>query len=80
MADQMANAIANVQLFEVSRRQAERERLIGEATAHMRETLDVEMVLRTALDEMYRALGLDEIVIRLATQESSSTPLTSSQE
>jgi DNA-binding LacI/PurR family transcriptional regulator/putative methionine-R-sulfoxide reductase with GAF domain len=80
MADQMANAIANVQLFEVSRRQAERERLIGEATAHMRETLDVEMVLRTALDEMYRALGLDEIVIRLATQETSSTPLTSGQE
>jgi hypothetical protein len=34
----------------------------------------MEAVLRTAADEMYRALGLDEIVIRLATEKVDGDP------
>ena len=70
LSEQFALASDNLRLFDETRRRAVRERLAGEVTARMRETLDVETVLRTAVDEMYQALGLDEIVIRLATEEA----------
>ena len=35
----------------------------------MRETLDVETVLKTAADELYRAFELDDVVIQLTTGE-----------
>jgi GAF domain-containing protein len=74
ISGQLAQTIEGLRLLDETQRRAARERLAGEITARMHETLDVETVLRTALDEMYRALGLGEIVIRLATQESNSTP------
>jgi GAF domain-containing protein/HAMP domain-containing protein len=77
LATQATQAMESARLFEESRQRAGREQMTGEITTRMRETLDVDTVIRTALDEMYRALGLGEIVIRLATQESSSTPPTS---
>jgi hypothetical protein len=36
----------------------------------MRETLDIETVLKTAASEMRRAFGLDRIVVRLAKEEA----------
>jgi GAF domain-containing protein len=70
VSDQMALIIENSRLFEEARARAVRERQARQITARMRETLDVENVLGTAADEMYRALGLDEIVIRLTTGEA----------
>jgi hypothetical protein len=37
----------------------------------MRETLDVEMVLKTAVQEVRQALGLPEVVIRLVPSPSN---------
>jgi GAF domain-containing protein/HAMP domain-containing protein len=67
---QVALAIENARMFEETQRRAERERMIGEVTGRMRASLDLESVLKTAADEIYQALGLDEIVIRLATEET----------
>jgi hypothetical protein len=39
----------------------------------MRETLDIETVLRTAVDKIYQALGLDELEIYLAPQAPASS-------
>jgi hypothetical protein len=36
----------------------------------MRESLDVETVLRVAVDEIYQALDLEEIVIQLGTGDA----------
>jgi len=68
MVDQLGVALDSARLYQDSQRRAARERIVGEVTQRMRGTLDVDTVLRTAADEMYQALELDEIVIRLARQ------------
>jgi len=70
LASQAAIALESMRLLEETRRRAEREQLVGEATARMRETLDLEAVLKAATGEMRRVLGLDKIVIRLVTPET----------
>jgi PAS domain S-box-containing protein len=65
MADQVANAIENARLLEETQRVAERERLVGEITARMRETLDMDTVLKTAIREMGDTLGLARVEVRL---------------
>ncbi len=69
LTEQLGVALESARLYQDTQRRAERERMTGEVMARMRETLDVETVLRTAVNEMYQALGLDEIVIRLMTEE-----------
>ena len=68
IAERMALAADNLRLLDETQHRAARERLTGKVTAHMRETLDLESVLKTAADEIYQALGLDEVVIRLVTE------------
>ncbi len=72
VSEQMELILDNARLFEEARLRAGQERKVRDVAARMRETLDVESVLRTAADEMYRALGLDEVVIRLATQDAGA--------
>jgi GAF domain-containing protein len=72
VAEQFALAADNLRLLDETQRRATRERMIGDITARMRQTLDMETVLRTAADEMYAALGLDEVVIRLVPDETNN--------
>jgi len=76
IAEQVALTVERLRLLDETQRRAARERLIGEVTGHMRASLDMESVLKTAADEMYQALGLDEIVIRLVTEgtDGGTTP------
>jgi GAF domain-containing protein len=70
LANQAAVALERAQLLEEAQRRAERERFIGEIAARMRETLDIDTVLNTTANEIYEALGLKRVVIRLATDEA----------
>jgi GAF domain-containing protein len=65
LTEQLSMALESARLYQDTQRRATRERLIGQVTARMRETLDMEAVLQTAVDEMYQALGLDKVVVRL---------------
>jgi GAF domain-containing protein len=69
ISEQMGLILENARLFEEARYRADRERRAREITARMRETLDVESVLKTAADELYRAFELDDVVIQLITGE-----------
>jgi GAF domain-containing protein len=62
---QVGQAIENARLYEAVQRREERERLLGQATARMRESLDVETVLHVAVDEIRHALGLAALEVRL---------------
>jgi GAF domain-containing protein/HAMP domain-containing protein len=64
---QLGQALESARLYQDTQRRAARERLVGEAAARMRETLDMETVLKVAVQELRRSLGLPEVVIRLAT-------------
>jgi GAF domain-containing protein/HAMP domain-containing protein len=68
VSTQIGLALENARLLEEIRRRAELERLATEITGHMRETLDVEMVLQTAVQEISQALGLEALDVRLGTQ------------
>ncbi len=68
IVQQLGVALERARLYQDSQQVAIRERLVSEATSRMRQTLDVEAVLKTAADEIYQALQLDEIVVRLATK------------
>ncbi|MDY7077605.1 MAG: GAF domain-containing protein [Chloroflexota bacterium] len=85
LTSQAAVALESLRLLGETQRRAARERLIGEITARMRASLDMESVLKTAADEMYQALGLDKVAIRLITEEMADeaafeNPTTSSGE
>ena len=67
VAGRLALALESARLLEDTQRRAARERLIGEVTSRMRESLDVEMMLKTAAQEVRQALGLPEVVIRLVS-------------
>jgi GAF domain-containing protein len=62
---QVGQALENARLYEAVQRREERERLLGQATARMRESLDVQTVLQVAADEIRHALGLAALEVRL---------------
>jgi GAF domain-containing protein len=64
---QLELALESARLYQDTQRRAARERLIGEITTRVRETLDIETVLKVATRELCQSLGLPEVVIRLAT-------------
>jgi GAF domain-containing protein len=66
LAEQLGQALESARLYQDSVRRATREQLVGEVTARVRETLDMETVLRVAAQELRQSLGLPEVVIRLA--------------
>ncbi|MBN1876237.1 MAG: GAF domain-containing protein [Anaerolineae bacterium] len=68
--EQLGIALENALLYEETQNRAARERLVGEATVRMRETLDIETMLRNAADEIYKALQLEEVVVRLTMDET----------
>ncbi|MBN2146622.1 MAG: hypothetical protein JW726_04500, partial [Anaerolineales bacterium] len=61
----LGEALESARLYEDTQRRAERERVAADISARIRESLNVDAVLRTAVMEMRRALNLDEITIRL---------------
>jgi len=65
LSNQLGVALETAQFFSETRERAEMERLVGEITAHMRQTLDVDQVLQTAAREMRQVLDLAEVEIRM---------------
>jgi len=72
LATQVAAAARNARLLESTQRQAAQERQIGEITSRMRESLDVEAVLQTAMEEIYQTLNLDNLVVQLLPSDDQS--------
>jgi GAF domain-containing protein/HAMP domain-containing protein len=69
ITEELGVALDSARLFSETQQQARRERLVGEITARMRQTLDVEAVVRTATNEIYQALGLESLDIWLSAEE-----------
>jgi PAS domain S-box-containing protein len=72
VTSQVALALENARLFEEAQRRASREELTSAITARIRASLDIDTVLKTAVEEMRQALGLPEVVIRLVPPAASS--------
>ena len=69
VAAQTALALENIRLVERTRDRASREQAISNISARIRETLDLDIVLRTSAREIQKALNLQEAEIRLIPQD-----------
>lgn len=56
LIQQLGVALDSARLYQESRRRAERERLAGEITAHLRSSNDPKAILQTAVSELRQAL------------------------
>jgi PAS domain S-box-containing protein len=65
VAGRLGQALENARLLNRTRADAVRDQLLSEVTSEVRQTLDMETVLKTAAQEIRRALDLPEVVIRL---------------
>lgn len=69
IVDQLALALENARLLEENRRRAQQEEMIGKVSAKTQGMLDVESVLKAALEEIGSSLGLSKVQIILRDQE-----------
>jgi GAF domain-containing protein len=74
LSEQLGLALEGARLYQDTQRRAARDRLLGEVTARMRESLEMETLLRTAASEMRQALGLDDLVVRLTAPGGDGDP------
>jgi len=65
LAEELGQALESVRLYQDVQRGAARERLIAQVTGRMRESLQVDAVLQSAVQEMRRALLLSEVEVRI---------------
>jgi GAF domain-containing protein len=65
VAEQVALTVDNLRLMDEIQSRAARERLIGEVTAHMRETMELDTVLQTAIRSIGEALDIAEVEVRM---------------
>ncbi len=63
LAEQLSISLESARLFEDSQRRGAREQIIGESSARIRESLDIEKVLETAAIELHKILGNAETEI-----------------
>ncbi|MEJ2352356.1 MAG: GAF domain-containing protein [Anaerolineales bacterium] len=68
IAAQMALTLDNIRLLDETQKRAEREALVGEVTRRMRQTLDIDSVLRASVREIGESLGLQEVIVSLGAR------------
>jgi methyl-accepting chemotaxis protein PixJ len=80
LTEQLGVALDSARLYEETQQRAERERLVAEITGRMRQTLEIDSVLKTAAQEIYQVLGLKRAAIRLSNTAARETVIEGQQE
>ena len=75
VAAQVALALENSRLVEETQKNAMRNQVIANISARVRETLDVESVIRTATTELRRVFDLKEAEVSIGAPQTESTPV-----
>ncbi|HLF28769.1 MAG TPA: GAF domain-containing protein [Anaerolineae bacterium] len=65
VADQVALAVENARLLDQTRRAADREKLVAEAADKIHRPIELEAILRAAIEEVSRITGAGDVSIRL---------------
>jgi GAF domain-containing protein len=67
IAGHIAQAVENARLVEQTQRTAQREKLINEINARVRQSVDLDTILRTAVNELGQSLKAARVVVRVGT-------------
>lgn len=70
VAMQIGLAVENARLLYETREQAHQDQLVSDVSTRLRETLDMDTVLKTAIEEMKRTFNLKEVQVHLAPTDS----------
>lgn len=70
IADQIALALENSRLVDEAQKNALRDQMIANVSTHVRETLDIESVVRTAATELRRAFDLKEAEVLIGVSQT----------
>jgi len=70
--NQIAMALENARLLQENRRRAQNEALVSQVTSNTQGLLDVDTVMKTAVQEIGRSLGLARVQIRLGNGQANS--------
>ncbi len=76
VAGHIAQAVENARLVEQTQRTAQRERMINEINARVRQSVDLEAILRTAVNELGQSLKAARVVARVGTTAAEGMPAT----
>jgi GAF domain-containing protein len=69
LAEQLSVALESAQLYQDTQRRALREQITAEITARIRETLDVDTVLQTAIREIGDRLNVAKVEVRMSSED-----------
>ncbi|RLD11343.1 MAG: hypothetical protein DRI56_01235 [Chloroflexota bacterium] len=72
LTKELGQALESARLYQDTQRSAAQGRIASEITTHMRETLDIETVLKTAVSDISEALGLAALDVQLGTASNAS--------
>jgi GAF domain-containing protein len=72
VANRLESALDTARLYQETQQRALYDRIVSDVSARMRETLDLETVLKTAAREIQQALNLAEAEIRLGSAPEST--------
>jgi GAF domain-containing protein len=75
VANQAALALENSRLVDETQKNALRDQMIANISARIRETLNVESVLRTATTELRRVFDLKEAEISIGSPQAENAPV-----
>lgn len=65
LCNHIGQALEHARLLNESQFRARRERLLGDLASRMRETLDTDLILQTAIREIGQTLGVSDIEVRM---------------
>jgi GAF domain-containing protein len=74
VANQAALALENSRLVDETQKNALRDQVIANVSARVRETLDIESVLRTATTELRRVFDLKEVEVSIGAAKTENAP------
>lgn len=75
IADQVALALENSRLVDEAQKSSLRDQMIANISTRVRETLDVESVIRTATTELRRVFDLKEAEINIGSPQTEAAPV-----
>jgi hypothetical protein len=67
VVERLALSAERLRLLEETQQRAARERLVSDVSTQVRETLNIETILQTTVNELYERLGLEKVAVHLAT-------------
>lgn len=71
LAEQLAISLESARSYQESQNLARRERLLGEISARVRQTLDLNSIVKIASQEVRQALDLSRVVVHLGVPPSA---------